>query len=181
MSLIEVRVTLAAGSLGQLRQWQAKIPGAIARGLNEGGDKVRTQVQHALWRQTGVKRYSSITSRVRTVRAFPGKLSYQIIATGKGMKISEFPLRVTSGPGGGVTANVWGIGHLFQRSFQIAGRAGDSGLRARLGPARKPIRALYGPALPKEIGKAESAATFYATAAAVIPATIMKHLMKAAG
>ena len=45
-----------------------QISAAIARGLSEGGDKVRTKVQRALKEQTGVVRYASVTSRVRTKR-----------------------------------------------------------------------------------------------------------------
>ena len=55
-----------------LERIQAQLPQAIARGLNEGGDKVRTQVQRALQKQTSLVKYSSVTSRVRTVRAFAG-------------------------------------------------------------------------------------------------------------
>jgi hypothetical protein len=149
---------------------------AEARGLNEGGDKVRTAVQRALWRQTSVKNYRSITSRVRTTRAFEGSLSYTIIATGKGIPIREFPVRLT---GAGVVAQVWGVAHQFQRSFGEKDHPGVEGFRARLGASRLPIRKFYGPALPKELGKGESANAFYRAASEFVPPAILKHLARA--
>ena len=113
-----------------LERVQAKLPQAIARGLNEGGDRVRTQVQRALQKQTSLVKYASVTSRVRTVRAFDGSLSYAIVVDGRPTKIGEFKTRVTTGPGGGVTAIMWGNAHKFARSFQQKDRGG---LRARLG------------------------------------------------
>src|ERR1700722_17353206 len=87
-----------------LDRLQAKLPQAIARGLNEGGDRVRTQTQRALQKQTGLTRYASVTKRVRTARAFPGPLNYSIIVSGKpATKPAEFRTRVTTGPGGGAT------------------------------------------------------------------------------
>jgi len=55
----------------ELIRLSKKIPLAIARGLNEGGNKVRTQVQHALQRQTGLVKYRSVTSRIETISAAP--------------------------------------------------------------------------------------------------------------
>ena len=98
---------------------QAKLPQAIARGMNEGGDRVRTQVQRTIQKQTSLVRYSSVTKRVRTARAFPGGLSYQIVVAGKPpTKPDEFRTRVTKGPGGGVTISMWGVAHKFKRSFR---------------------------------------------------------------
>ena len=129
-----------------LTRMQKALPQAIARGLNEGGDKVRTEVQHALQSQTGLLRYRSVTSRIRTARAFAGQgggMSYQIIATSKPpTRPSEFPQKVTTGPGGKVSIKLWNVWHVFARSFQIKGRTGDFSLRMRLGVDRKPIRGI---------------------------------------
>ena len=127
-----------------LERIQAQLPQAIARGLNEGGDKVRTQVQRAIQKQTSLVKYSSVTSRVRTVRAYatgmdaksgigpprPASMSYTIIVSGvPPTKIDEFKTRVTNGPSGGVTAIMWGNPHKFVRSFQ---QKDKGGLRARV-------------------------------------------------
>ena len=80
---------------------QKQIPSAIARGLNEGGDKTRTQVQKALQKQTGLVRYASVTGRVRTVRAFAGTggaSSYEIRVNGRATKMHEFKTVVAKAP-----------------------------------------------------------------------------------
>jgi len=162
------------------KAFEKAIPTAVARGLNEGGDKVRTQVQRALKTQTGVMKYASITSRMKDsgrgwARAAPGRLAYQIVATGKGMPIREFPVRNT---GKGIDAKTWGVDHVFKRSFGIVGRGVD-GFRARTTSKRFPVRKLYGPALPKELTKGEVVKVFYVSAQTNVPPAVLKHLLKA--
>jgi hypothetical protein len=154
---------------------RAKIPRALAQGLNQGGDKVRTQVQRALKEQTNVKLYKSITSRVRTVRAFPGRLCYEIVATGKGIPIREFPVQVT---GRGVDAEPWGVEHLFKRSFR---EKYIGGLMSRIGKERKPIRLLRGPSLPKELVKGETPVVFDEAAQSFVPPALAKAIARAIG
>ena len=172
---------------GGFNKLAASIPVAIARGLNEGGDKVRTQVQRSLWKQTGAKKYASITSRVRTARAFgasapksgigpvgSGSLSYSIIVAGKPtMKIDEFSWSET---GHGIEAMTWAVRHDFQRSFLLHGK-----FKARLGKGRFPIRTLYGPNLAKELTKGATPAVFLFAAREFVPPAIMKHIAKAVG
>jgi hypothetical protein len=159
-----------------LDRMQAMLPQAIARGLNEGGDKVRTQVQRALQKQTSLVRYSSVTSRVRTARAYPGGLFYSIVVSGSPpTKIGEFKTRVTTGPGGGVTAIMWGAPHRFARSFQQKDRGG---LRARLGGPRFPTRSFDGPNLAKEAIKDHAAEAFFRTTATVVGPIVEKAMMK---
>jgi hypothetical protein len=162
----------------ELIRLSAKIPQAIARGLNEGGDKVRTQVQHALQRQTGLAMYRSVTSRVHTIRAHPGKLDYQIIAKGKpAIPIKEFRARLGLH---GVVAFPWAKEHDFKRSFVGKGRV-SGGFLARVGKERFPVRRLFGPSLAKELDKDESAQAFNSGASAFVPPAIEKHLDKLLG
>jgi hypothetical protein len=174
--MIAVRVDPAGfDRIGQrFAVMRASIPRALSLGLNEGGDKVRTQVQRALKQQTNVKAYSSITKRMRTVKAGPGSLSYAIVATGKGIPIKEFPVHLTMR---GVDADTWGVEHLFARSFGIKGE-GVGGFRARLGTERYPIRRLYGPALPKELNRGVVPSVFVLSAGEFVPPAIMRQLAR---
>ncbi|ACK50494.1 hypothetical protein Msil_1544 [Methylocella silvestris BL2] len=174
---------------GLKKNLAAGIPMVIARGLNEGGDKVRTQVQRALKTQTGVSKYSSITSRIDTLRAYAsrnagsiganhgsgfsssGSMSYHIIAKGKGIPIAEFPVRLTKK---GIAAKTWGVDHLFKRSFGVPGQ-GVAGFRARLTGKRFPIRKLYGPSLPKELTTGAAREAFLASLA-FVPVAVLKRL-----
>ena len=163
---------------------------AIARGLNEGGNKVRTQVQRALKEQTGLLRYSSVTSRVRTARAFAvgeaksgigpargASLSYSIIVGGRSTKVYEFKTKVKTGPGGSVTAWLWGNPHQFKRSFQGSGTIAGQ-LRMRVGKEHLPLHSFKGPSLAKEAVKDKSAAVFFATTEAAVAPAVLKHLGK---
>jgi hypothetical protein len=160
-----------------LDRMQAKLPQAIARGLNEGGDRVRTQVQRTLQKQTGLLKYASVTKRARTIRAFPGGLGYSIVVSGKpATKPAEFRTRVTTGSGGGVTIWMWGVAHKFKRSFQ---QKLKGGLRMRIGEDRLPLRGFDGPNLAKEAVKDQTAEAFFRTADAVVAPIVEKNLMRA--
>ena len=164
-----------------IERLQKQIPAAIARGLNEGGDKTRTQVQHALQHQTGVVRYASVTSRVKTRRAFAGEgglSSYEIIVSGKPTKMFEFKTQVTRGPGGAVTAWLWNQPHKFKRSFEGSGTIAGQ-LKMRLEDPRLPLRSFDGPNMAKEAVKDESEKAFFATAETAVPEAVLKHLAKA--
>jgi hypothetical protein len=194
MSLLQIRIDATALKRldAELVRWKSKIPMAIARGVNAAGDKTRTQVQRALQKHTGVVRYSSVTQRVRTARAFenglapksgigptqPGNLRYMIIVSGKpSTKPDEFKVRVRRGPGGGVAINMWGVEHLFKRSFQVAGDTGFAGLRARLSADRLPLRGFRGPNMAKEAEKGEALQAFYTVSAGEAPAAVLKALV----
>lgn len=177
MSVVSIRIDPAGINklARQIDGIEARIPRAIVQGLNEGGDKVRTQVMRTLWKQTGLTKYASVTSRVRTARASEGGLTYQIIAPGKPpIPIIEWPVTVNKGPGGGVDAKTWGVDHLFKRSFQEAGGA----LRARTTSKRFPVRVLHGPSLAKELvsDKGSVPAVFYAAVSAEVLPAIVKRL-----
>lgn len=170
---------------------QSKVLRAIAQGLNEGGDKVRTQVRKAMREQTGLTKLKSITSRERGIRAFAtglapksgigpsrgASLDYTIIYMGKpNTKPAEFKTQVETGPGGGVTVYMWNKAHKFKRSFQ---QKNKGGLRMRIGGPRMPIRSFDGPNLAKEALKDQVAATFLEQAAVLVPPMIEKRIARA--
>ena len=179
MSVLAIRIDAARFDklVGQITRLEVAVPRAIAQGLNEGGDKVRTQVMRTLWKQTGLTKYGSVTSRIRTARGHEGGLTYQIIAPGKPpIPITEWPVTVTKGPGGGVDAKTWGVDHFFKRSFQETNGA----LRARTKASRFPVRTLYGPSLAKELvsEKGSVPAVFYAATADIVLPIILKRLSR---
>ena len=155
--------------LAGIRQFAAAVAklgdGRVAQvareGLQEGGDKVRTQVRRALKVQTNVKRYGVIVANVPGRLA--GPLQYIISASGKGLPIQEFPYSVP----GPVEASPWAVSRTFKRSFR---QRYKGGLRARLSSKRFPIRSLYGPSLPKELIKDQSAAAFFKGSSEVLQA-----------
>ncbi len=113
----------------------ADAPVEMARGLNDAGDIVRTQVRRALKDQMGVTSYGIVVDATGSIPASPSGLVYKITGTGKGLPIKDFP--VSAAPGGPVTAMPWGVSHTFTRSFKTT-RAGR--LLARRGASRLPVR-----------------------------------------
>lgn len=172
-----IQVTIGSGFslLGRRLSDLARAERAMAEGLNEGGDKVRTQVRRDLKAQMNVRKYGAITSRTPSRKASPGNLRYEIEGEGKGLPITEFP--VSAGIHRPVTAQPWGVSHTFKRSFKT--RSGL--LRARLSSRRFPIRSLRGPAVSKEILKDRTAAHFEADAADIVERAVVKRLGRLMG
>ena len=171
---MRVTVTLDAAVerfASRIAAFPAKARQAMAEGLNEGGDRERTQVRRALRHQTGVSKAGTITSHTDSRRASAGSLEYVIRGLGKGLPIRDFP--VSAGTHSPVVARPWGVAHKFERSFRTS-RKGL--LRARRGASRFPIRALYGPSVAKEIVKDETAAEFTANAGPKVERAVIKRL-----
>jgi hypothetical protein len=185
MPMIGFRVAISETGAG-LKSRLARVPQAIAFGLNNGGRVVFTVVRRGLWEKTGATRYSTITSRTYSMPAQPGALIFTIVARGKPIPIREFPVRRVAS---GVQASPWGTARVFERSFQEKAVGGDflpGQFRARLGAAREPIRKLLGPNLAKELlGITRDDQTipdlFMRTAAIEVPPRVMAALTKALG
>lgn len=160
-----------------MARYERRVGVEISRGLNEGGDLVRTQVRRSMKEQTGLLKLQSVTKRQRILRAVPGASpTYTILFSGKPTtKAAEFRTRVSMGKGGGVTVWLWGVAHKFKRSFQ---QKLKGGLRMRLDAARLPVRGFDGPNLAKEAVKGDVATTFLVSAAAIVPETIAKRLAR---
>lgn len=150
---------------------------AIREGLNEGGDKVRTDVRKALQQQTGAKTYRAITSRTRSIKA-GGALQYVIIGSGKGLPIKEFRTQIRRGTGGGVVSEPWNVSRQFQRSFALKGQGAD-GYRARTTSKRFPVRKLFGPSIPKEMMQGAIPSVFVLSVGAQVLPAIEKRLVRA--
>lgn len=175
----------------RLRGFKAGVERAIREGLNQGGNKVATDVRKALWKQTGVKQYKSILSRTSTIGAVDhggGDYRFVIVASGKGVPIKEFSVKVSKGAGGGVVANPWNVAHKFKRSFQTASGA----YRARLPGARVSftgkdgkthrgyrLRGLYGPSIAKEAMQGAVPTVFHLSVAAQVQPIILARLARA--
>jgi hypothetical protein len=177
MSVVSIRIASDLARMSRaLDRYDKRVHAEIARGLNEGGDLVRTQVRRAMKAQTGLLKLESVTKRQRTVRAFPGSLAYTIVFSGKpSTKPIEFRTRIAIGPGGGVTVWMWNAAHKFKRSFQQKLRLG---LRMRIGADRLPLRGFDGPNLAKEAVKGDVATTFLVASASIVPSVIEKRLAR---
>lgn len=152
----------------------------IAQSLNEGGDKVRTDVRRALQKQSGARAYKVITERTRSVRAYEGFLRYTIIGNPKTTNIKDFKASLKRGAGGGVSASPWGIGRQFARSFSLGG-SDPSKFRIRTTNARFPIRKPHGPNIAKEMLTGNVPTVFILSVSAQIGPVMFKRIQRALG
>ena len=153
-----------------LRQLGNQAPHAIRRAVNRTGDKALTQVTRALAKQTGVK-YGVVKRALTVQRANFGRATYRISSRGGYISLKEFNARQTKN---GVSAMVWGKRRVFPHSF-ISEKLGGH-VFVRMGRARNPIRKMWGPALPAELVKDETAAAFLATVSTELPLRVAHEI-----
>lgn len=169
-----IALRIDARAWGRLATKMAAIPPKIVRvqkeAAIEGGDKVRTDIRRGLKQVTNVRLYSSITARVVSRSPSPGK--YCIIVHGPALPLSAFKVKSV---GGSVEADVWGVEHVFKRSFFSPSGAP----RARLTIKRKPIRRLFGPNLAKEMLKGGMVDLFHASVVRNVGPVLTKRLARA--
>ncbi|MDQ2080489.1 phage tail protein [Xanthobacteraceae bacterium Astr-EGSB] len=164
----DIRVdTREIAELADLIEEAAKlVPAAVARALNRTVTETRTAVARALVKQTGAK-YAVVRKALSTTPASVGHLSASIIARGGFMPLSAFKPKKTRK---GVSAAPWGTRRVFPASFMVKKWGGN--VYVRMGKPRFPIHKLYGPAIPRELPRDQSAATFHAT----VPVVLAKRL-----
>lgn len=138
----------------------------MAMALNREGDKGRTRVRRAVMEQTGIRSHQ-LTKAIRTKRAGPGRLAYEIEAKGTETNISMFGLKVTWREGSAmgqirmlqtVSAAPWNTRRVFPGVFSI--KRFDNKVFKREGKGRFPLKPVFGPNLAREIVKAQSKAEF---------------------
>lgn len=154
--MAELRIdTREIAALGpHFRHVAEEHPNAVARALNHTGGVARTRVIRALVQQTGARRPAVVNS-MQSVRANEGTLQFLIIASGAHLSLKEFGARQTRR---GVSAAPWRQRRVFPGAFVAASIGGH--VFSRKGTARLPIGKLWGPAVPREMVRGESAAAF---------------------
>lgn len=126
----------------------------FSRALNHEGRKGFTQVRRALTKQTSIK-YGDVLRQTRFKSS--SRADLEIVMTGEGY---HFPLKYFGAKQfkKGTRVKVWGKLITFAHAF-IVPRYGGNVYR-RLGKPRFPIKRMYGPAIPVELVRADSVATF---------------------
>lgn len=127
---------------------------AFNRALNSEGNKVRTKVRRALRGQTGAKA-GLIARETRSFGSTFSNLVYKIEARGSHLGLSHFSPRQFKF---GVRAKPYGRVQRFAGAF-LVGSLGNNAF-VRTSSARFPIKKMFGPAIPKEMIKDESARAF---------------------
>lgn len=126
-------------------------PVVIARALNHVGGKARTAASRALAEMAGL-RYGTTKAQLTTEPARPYDLSYSIGVSNRRIPLMEFNAK--QGPFG-VIASPLGKTHMYPHTFIVEKRfllhnpadATGGVVFKRVGPARLPIRKVWGPPL----------------------------------
>ena len=148
---------------------RAGLPQSASQGIASGSSV--TIVRHTLQDQIGVTKYAIAAKAVKTSPAGPDRLRYDIWSSRGGLPIKDF---VTVATPRGIMAHVWGVDLTFQRSFLTSKR----GLMlARLGSAKMPIRALFGPAPYKELLKGETLEAFDRSVPLLVAPIVMRRVI----
>jgi hypothetical protein len=144
----------------------------MARAMNYEGRKGFTAVKRALVKQTSIPRkiVEDSTRFKQAGVALGNTLEVRMVGTGRELPLKRFGARQFKT---GVRAKVWGKLEMFPGQF-MGPRPGVIALKlhgrtfVRVGKARLPIRQTFGPSVPKEMVKDQSAATFYAAVPAIV-------------
>lgn len=167
---------------------------AFARAINRTVQMMRTRVTRALVQQTSAPR-SAVVAALTTRQAYPGggSLQGEIVAKGKPLPLKLFKPKES---GSGTVAKVWGGSRFYQGAFIKSGRPlkggkadrgglGHLGGRRvvlggdvfhRSGKSRLPIEKMYGPAIPVEMVKDQSAWVFTAEAGPILERRVNHEL-----
>ena len=163
--------TREIADLGQLFSSAGnRAPKAIARALNHTGGVASTQVKRALVRQVGVKS-AAVNAALRKVRATPAGLIFELRSSGKHLGLKDFAARQTKR---GVSAAPWRQRRVFPNTFMGPG----GHVYKRTSKKRLPIEKLWGPSIPKEMVRGESAQAFRSTVAERLPQRLQHELLR---
>lgn len=165
-----VELRIDAGKVAQVGELIGKIAGmfpqAVARALTRTAEETKTAVGRALVMQTGLPA-REVGKALRATPASVGSLSAAIVARGSYVPLGRFQARQTKR---GVSATPWAKRRIFGGTFVIPSYGNN--VYKRVGKARFPLHKLYGPAIPKELPKDQSAAAFWST----VPPVLAKRL-----
>ncbi|GHA13462.1 hypothetical protein GCM10007989_05080 [Devosia pacifica] len=141
---------------------EGKATSAYRKALNSTGKKVFTQVKRSVAKQMGTSQRNVVKhGGMKRVPASGAHLVTTIEAKGNYLPLSDFKSRQV---GAGASAAPWATRRIFRGTFIIAKLGGNVFRRTgKFSPAsgrHNAIEKLWGPAVPKEMVRDESAATF---------------------
>jgi len=156
---------------------------ALARAVNRVTKTVEGRVARAIAKQSSIKT-AVIRKAIKTQQVSPNinhgqAIEGRIIATGRPIPLDDFGARQFTW---GVRAKVWGRVQRFPGTFIFAGTyrsgnpVGNGHVFHRTTLDSHPIEILYGPSVPEEMVKDESAKVFQSTVAMMLPVRIAHEI-----
>lgn len=158
---------------------------AFARAINRVTKTVESRVVRAVAKQSSIKvavirrsiKTQLVSPNIRHGHALEGK----VIATGRPIPLKDFGAKQFSW---GVRARVWGRVQRFPGTFIFSGTyrsgkpVGSGHVFHRLTRDSNPIEVMYGPSVPEEMIRDESARVFHQTVGSMLPARISHEIQR---
>jgi hypothetical protein len=160
---------------------EKKAHAGLARAVNRVTNTIHGRVARAIAKQSSIP-VGIVRSSLRKNLVRPGgggDLEGRIDARGNPLPLKVFNPKQFSW---GVRAKVWGRVQRFPHTFIYAGtyrsgqEVGNGHVFHRLSVKSLPIEKLFGPSVPEEMVKDESARVFYETAETMLPARVAHEL-----
>jgi hypothetical protein len=126
----------------------------FSRAMNTEGRKSYVAVKRAVAKQTSIK-VGDVARSMSFKGARPNALETRVIGKGRHFPLSYFGAKQFSF---GVRAKVWGEFHKYPHAFVVKAYGGN--VYKRLSAKRFPIKQLWGPAIPVEMVKDETLASW---------------------
>lgn len=153
---------------------EAKAKAAYRMALNDTNRAIHTRVKKELSSQMGASQRDIVKhGGVRMIRAINSRLEASIVSKGGHMPLSDFKSRQGKK---GVSAAPWNTRRIFPKTF-IVRRLGGNVFK-RVTNDRLPIKKLWGPAVPKEMVRNQSAKAFELVSATMLPAEVRRQITR---
>lgn len=153
---------------------EAKAKAAYRMALNDTNKAIHTRVKRVLSAQMGASQRDVVKhGGLKMVKAISSRLEASIVAKGGYMPLSDFKTRQGRR---GVSAAPWKTRRIFPKTFIV--RSLGSNVFKRVAGSRLPIEKLYGPAVPKEMVRDESAKAFEEVSARMLPSEVARQITR---
>lgn len=151
---------------------ESKAKAAYRMALNDTNKAIHTRVKRVLSEQMGASQRDIVKhGGIKMIRAINSRLEASIVAKGGYMPLSDFKSRQVKR---GVSAAPWGTRRIFPKTFIVRSLGGNA--FKRLGAKRLPIEKLWGPAVPREMVRDQSAKAFEEVSARMLPTEVRRQI-----
>lgn len=140
-------------------------PKAAARAINRTTTTVKAKARRQIAKEMGVKQ-SSVEKRTKVKRATRQRLAAFIIWRGRPFNLIQFAARQIRR---GVSHKAWGRRQVAKGAFIARMPNGARIVAARVGKLRLPIKALWGPSVPRAAAEKTIQRAIRATVHTVLP------------
>jgi hypothetical protein len=170
---IKVDAVAYINSLGSIAK--PKLDRIVALALADTAKAAKVKAAGVIARRTGLKS-GVVKGRIFYDRVNPGDYEVEVRSSKRPIPLIEFPVRQT---GSGVQTRAWGKPQVIQHAFIATMKSGKTGVFRRVGPARLPIKQLWGPTIGGTFATDEVQGVINATMKARLQSSLARRMAAA--